>query len=199
MPPRPGLPATILFMLALVLALPGCMGGGPQGLAEERQGPPPPPGTPVIREAVDGLVVGHRLMAAGEYELALRAYQRRAAQAGLDADVLSAMGSANLKLGRLGQARTLLEAAIREAPEFVAAINNLGVVLMEEGRYGEARHAFRTAFALDNGDSEEIRRNLSLAIAKSENPAYSPDQEADNTFRLVRRGNGRFLLLSTPD
>ena len=52
----------------------------------------------------DGLIVGHRLMAAGEYELALDAYYRAAAQQGLNVDTLSALGSANLRLGRLGQA-----------------------------------------------------------------------------------------------
>ncbi|MCC6006507.1 MAG: tetratricopeptide repeat protein [Rhodobacteraceae bacterium] len=182
-----------------MLALSACQAAGPERLSGDRLGPPAPAGTPVVSEAVDGLIVGHRLMAAGEYELALRAYQRRASQSGIDADVLSAMGSANLKLGRLGQAQNLLDAAIREEPQFVAAINNLGVVLMETGRFGEARSAFRAAFALDNGNSEEIRQNLALAIAKSENNAYSSDPEADNTFRLVRRGNGRFLLLSTPD
>lgn len=161
-------------------------------------GPAQGAGLPVVREAVDGLVVGHRLMAAGEYELALRAYQRRAAEAGIDADVLSAMGSANLKLGRLGQAQQLLDVAVEREPEFVAALNNLGVVLMERNRPEEARNAFRRAFALDNGNSDEIRHNLTLAIAKAENRAYS-GSEADNNFRLVRRGNGRFLLLSTPD
>ncbi len=46
---------------------------------------------------IDGLLVGHRLMAAGEFELALNAYQRAAAQQGLNPDTLSAIGSANLR------------------------------------------------------------------------------------------------------
>ena len=53
---------------------------------------------------LDGLEVGHRMMAAGEFELALRSYTRAAAQQGLNVDTLSAIGSANLRLGRLGQA-----------------------------------------------------------------------------------------------
>ncbi len=147
-------------------------------------------------DSVDGLLVGHRLMAAGEYELALRAYLRAASERNIDVDVLSAIGSANLRLGRLGQAERQLRSAIEIDDGFPPAWNNLGVVLMETGRYGEASRVFRTAFALDNGNSEEIRENLRLALAKVENPEYS----AENTnFALVRRGTGEYLLLPTPE
>lgn len=179
----------------LTLALSGCL-GEPGRLAPDRMGPPAPAGTPVVREAVDGLVVGHRLMAAGEYELALRAYQRAAVENGLTADVLSAMGSANLRLGRLSQSETLLRAAVEKEPDFPAAWNNLGVVLMEQGRTAEAASTFRNAFGLDNGASEEIKANLTLALAMQEKTVYTEDN--DEGFRLVRRGNGRYLLLSTP-
>ncbi|MFB1024257.1 MAG: tetratricopeptide repeat protein, partial [Octadecabacter sp.] len=77
---------------------------------------------------IDGLEIGHRLMAAGEYDLALLAYTRAAGQQGLNVDTLSALGSANLKLGRLGQAETLLRRAVDEDPAFAAAWNNLGVI-----------------------------------------------------------------------
>lgn len=150
-------------------------------------------------DAVDGLIVGHRLMAAGEYELALRAYYRAAGEQGLSADVLSAIGSANLRLGRLGQAERILRQAIAKDERFVPAWNNLGVTLMEAGKVAEARNVFQTAYALDSGNSDEIRDNLRLAIAKVERPRYDAPQEQNNsTFQLVRRGNGRFLLLSTP-
>ena len=46
------------------------------------------------------MTVGHRLMAAGEPELALKAYLRGAGEVGINADVLSSIGSANLALGR---------------------------------------------------------------------------------------------------
>lgn len=166
------------------------------GLQNDRVGVKAPPGTAQITEAVDGLIVGHRLMAAGEYELALKAYSRAAGEHGLNADTLSALGSANLRLGRLKQARTLLNSAVERDPKSVPAWNNLGVVLMEMGLEGEARSVFRNAFALDNGNSEEIRENLRLAIAKIENTTYAETNE--NKFELVRRGNGRYLLLSTP-
>ena len=186
--------ARLALLLGLAAVLAGC--GGPRPLGSELAGLAPPPGTPVVREAVDGLEVGHRLMAAGEFELALRAYLRGASEQGATVDVLSALGSANLKLGRLGQAEQLLRRAIEADQRFVPAWNNLGVVLMETQRHGEARQVFRTAFALDSGRSDEIRENLRLAIAKTEDPGYSA--ENDNNLRLVRRGQGRFLLLSTP-
>lgn len=149
-----------------------------------------------VAEAVDGLAVGHRLMQAGEFDLALRAYFRAAAEQGPSVDVLSAIGSANLRLGRLGQAEQMLRRAVDLDPAFVPAINNLGVVAAEQGRWGEARHLFQSAFALDSGRSEEIRANLRLALANLERSQYTP--ENNQNFALVRRGQGRYLLLSTP-
>jgi tetratricopeptide (TPR) repeat protein len=149
------------------------------------------------KASVDGLEVGHRLMAAGEYELALNAYYRAASQHGMTSDVLSAVGSADLKLGRLNQAEQILRRAVQEEPTFVPAVNNLGVVLMEEGKYGEARGVFQTAFELDSGNSDEIRQNLRLAIARTESSVYvEPDAKDAPRFNLVRRGEGDFVLLS---
>ncbi|TCP41671.1 tetratricopeptide repeat protein [Rhodovulum marinum] len=177
-----------------MIALAACQPSG--GLGPGYQGLPPPPGTPEITEAVDGLIVGHRLMAAGEYELALKAYYRAAADQGMTADVLSAVGSANLRLGRLGQAETQLRRALDQDDRFVPAWNNLGVVLMEKGEVGEARRVFETAFALDSGHSDDIRQNLLLAIAKTGDTAYAEPNK--NDFELVRRGSDRYLLLATP-
>lgn len=145
---------------------------------------------------VDGLIVGHRLMEAGQYELALDAYFRAASEQGMTADVLSALGSANLQLGRLNQAERILRQATEADETFPPAWNNLGVVLMETGRYGEASRVFRIAFALDNGRSTEIRDNLRKALAKMNDPAYSSDE---SEFRLVRRGPGVYRILSTPE
>jgi Flp pilus assembly protein TadD len=144
---------------------------------------------------VDGLLVGHRLLAAGESELALKAYNRAAAQQGLNVDTMSAIGSANLQLRRLGQAERWLRRAVEEDPTFPPAWNNLGVVLMERDQIGEASEAFRRAFAADNGNSDEIRDNLRLALAKLEDPSDTQDQENQN-FSLIRRGVGDFLLMS---
>ena len=182
--------STATFLAALAV-LPAC---GPGGFAAS-DGRVYAPG--VAGEAnIDGLIVGHRLMAAGEFELALKAYTRAAGQQGLNVDTLSALGSANLQLGRLGQAERLLRLAVDEDPEFVPAWNNLGVILMERGQIGEAAQVFRRAFATDNGESDEIRDNLRLALAKLDDPGYS---EANNNFKLVRRGRGDVLLMSVPE
>jgi Flp pilus assembly protein TadD len=183
-----------ITLVLAALSVSACADNG--RLSADRTGPPPPPGTQTVRDGIDGLEVGHRLMAAGEYELALRAFLRAAGEQGGTVDVFSALGSANLRLGRLGQAETLLRRAIVMDQRFVPAHNNLGVVLMEQGIYGEARRVFETAFALDSGRSDEIRENLRLAIAKTENPRYV--ETNNNNLRLVRRGSGQYLLLSTP-
>jgi Flp pilus assembly protein TadD len=137
-------------------------------------------------------------MEAQEYDLALKAYYRAASEEGITPDVLSAIGSADLKLGRLGQAEKVLRRAIQDEPTFVPAINNLGVVLMEAGKFGEARAMFQRAYALDSGTSDEIRDNLRLAIARSENSVYDEPVVADDepVFNLVRRGEGDYVLLS---
>jgi len=154
------------------------------------------PGLNTRENDVDGLLVGHRLMQAGEYELALKAYLRAAAQHGMNADVLSALGSANLQLGRLGQAETLLRRAVEMDPSFVPALNNLGVVLMEQGKYGEARVVFQQAFQVDSGQTDSIRENLRLAIAQTENAVYPDPEYQEPRYNLVRRGYGEYVLLT---
>ncbi len=69
-----------------------------------------------------------------------------------------------------------------------------GVVLMETGQVSEAAHVFRIAFGLDRGQSAEIRENLRLALANQGDPDYDPAN--NDTFSLVRRGSGDYLLLS---
>jgi Flp pilus assembly protein TadD len=162
-----------------------------------REGPELPAGTAVLRNGVDQMIVGHRLMNAGEYELALSAYLRAAGENGMTAETLSSLGSANLRLGRLGQSETQLRQAVEEDPNFVPAWNNLGVVLMELGEYGEARRVFQQAYALDSGQTDSIRENLRLAIARMENSVYTQDH-TNNSFDLERRGGGRYVLLQIP-
>ena len=175
----------------LCVALAAC--GNTGGLAPSSEGVVP--GTDARGEGIDGLIVGHRLMAANEPDLALKAYLRAAAEQGINVDVLSALGSANLALGRLGQSEQLLRRALEVDPAFVPALNNLGVVLMEQGKVGEARVIFQQAFALDSGQSDSIRANLKAAIEKTEVSVYDPVQE-ESTFSLVRRGQGSYELLS---
>ena len=67
-----------------------------------------------------------------------------------------------------GRPNRSLRRAVKEDPTFVPALNNLGVVLMEHGKLGEARLIFQQAFALDSGQTDSIRENLRLAIAQTE-------------------------------
>lgn len=178
-----------LLCLAVAI-LGGCAAEGPLSDTD-----PVRPGLDTDEASVDGLIVGHRLMASDEPELALRAYYRAAGELGLNADVLSALGSANLRLGRIGQAEALLRQALEEEAEFVPALNNLGVVLMERGEYGEARRVFQQAFALDSGRTDAIRDNLRLAIARMENSVYAGSNN-EHELDLIRRGPGVYELLS---
>ena len=180
-----------LLLVAPLLAA-ACASGG----FERPEDDPFAPG--VAGESdIDGLIVGHRLMAAGEYELALRAYSRAATQQGFNPDTLSAIGSANLRLGRLNQAERWMRRATEEAPEFPAAWNNLGVVLMEQGKVAEASEVFRRAFATDNGNSDQIRDNLRVALANLADASYGDDNKNEQV-QLVRRGTGDFVLLTAP-
>lgn len=154
------------------------------------------PGVDGQKLGADGLLVGHRLMAAKEPELALKAYLRAAGEMGANVDVLSAIGSANLALGRLGQAEQILRRAVDADPSFVPAQNNLGVVLMERGQISQARVVFERAFALDSGQSDAIRENLKHAIAMMNNSIYAATQDEKPVMNLVRRGQGDYVLLS---
>ncbi|MBY6056893.1 tetratricopeptide repeat protein [Leisingera daeponensis] len=167
----------------------------PGGLRQEK-GSPWAPGDNHRQQAEDGLVVGHRLMAAGEHELALEAFTRAALDHGLTAEVLSGMGSAKLGLRRLGQAEDLLRQAVDADPAWPEPMNNLGVALMERGKTAEAVQVFQRAYALDNGESDAIRDNLRLALAKLENPAHTEPQKED--YKLVRQGGGSYLIREAP-
>lgn len=187
----PSLPSMIraLAMAALAITLSGCLGTKPDA--------PDNPFAPTLDprgEAVDGLVVGHRLMEAHEYQLALEAYTRAAGEKGLTGEVLVALGSANLALGRLNQSEKLLRRAVVAEPDWPEAWNNLGVVLMERGKTAEASKIFEKAYALDNGENDSIRDNLRLALAKLDNTVY--DDEQDHQFQLVRRGSSDYLIRS---
>lgn len=189
-----------LIILAGFLALSACV----ETQADDLLDPLPqeleiaaPPGTVVLQDGVDQLLVGDRLMDAGQHDLALRAYYRAAAEQGLDAGVLTAIGSANLALGRIGQAEDQFRRAIELDDRYVPAWNNLGVALMEQGEYGEARRVFESAFSLDSGSSDAIRDNLRRAIARMDETVYTGANNQDG-LGLLRRGGGVFELRPDP-
>ena len=85
-----------------------------------------PAGTVVLEGEVDQVLVGDRLLDAGQYELALRAYYRAAAERGLDAEVLTSIGSANLRLGRIGQAERQFRDALDVDETFIPRMEQSG-------------------------------------------------------------------------
>lgn len=173
-------------MVLLALALAGCDTG-------TRFDTRAAPGAAGFGSA-DHLLIGHRLMAAREYEQALKSYHRSMVQRGSSPEVLAALGTANLALGRLGQAEPQLRRAWKERPEDAELMNNLGVLLIETNRPGEAVQMFRRAFAASNGRSEQIRDNLSKALAMVDDSGYSdPDKDRP---QLVVRGTGDVLLIT---
>jgi Flp pilus assembly protein TadD len=128
---------------------------------------------------------GQALLEAGDAEGALRAF-RSAAVTGAGARALAPMGTANLALGRLGQAERLLRRATALDPADAAAWNNLGAVLMEADRPAEARAAFERALALGPDEPGAVRENLVLAEARAapvvtsetSTPAAEPERSA---------------------
>ena len=181
-----------MLVATLTLGLAACNAGG---FSASKDGVFAP-GVDKRKEAVDGVEVGHRLIEAGEHELALRSFSRAAlANGGVNAEILSGFGTANLGLGRLGEAERLLRRAADRDDAYAEIWNNLGVVLMEKNNAVEAVQVFRKAFALSNGESTQIRDNLRLALAKSENPAYTYPQNSN--YKLVRRGSSDYLISAT--
>lgn len=179
-----------IAITVLILSLAACETGG---LRPSKDSPYAPSVNP-RGKAVDGLTVGHRLLASNEPELALEAFNRAALEQGLNVEVLSAMGSANLALGRMNQAETLFRRAIKKDPKWPELWNNLGVVLMNLGRVPEAANTFKQAYALDNGKSDAIRDNLRLALANQQKSVYDPSPEQD--YKLVRLGSSEYLIKS---
>ncbi len=190
-------PGRCLALLILPLALAACSSGG---FGDSMFGAKKPdrldaPGIDLRSDGADNLETGHRLIASGQYELAIRSFNRAAIDRGtIDAEILSGLGTANLGLGRLGQAETLLRRAVERDATQPEIWNNLGVVLMERGKNADATQILRKAFALDNGESVSIRDNLRLALEKSE----MSDTSSDNVdeYKLVRRGSADYLIRS---
>lgn len=181
--------AWILISLALAA---GCS----QSVSREDDNPFAP-GVARDQEAVDGILVGNRLLDAGQFELAIDAFNRAAVKDGLTTDVIAGLGTANLGLGRLTTAERLLRQALEKDEQSPEIWNNLGVLLLEKGETAEAEQVFKRAFALDNGESDSIRDNLRLVLAKKENSLYADEQEED--YKLVRRSGSDYVLHEVSD
>lgn len=183
----------VVFLPFLAVLLAACQ-SGLSARAPLLEDPLSAPGVAKGSDVVDPLIVGDRLLAAGEAELALESYVRAAAETGLTPDIGGAMAAANIRLGRLGQAERLLRDVVASEPQNGEAWNDLGVALLEQGKAGEAVRVFETAFALQ--PSPEILANLRVAGSKIETAGYG-DPETD-AFTLTRQDTGVYNL-NSPD
>ena len=138
-------------------------------------------------------------MAAGEYELALDAYMRAAARKASPRHAGGHGHRPTCASAGSARPRTCFAAAVEEDPTFVPAWNNLGVLLMEQGKYGEASEIFRRAYAADSGNSDTIRDNLRLALARMEDPFYTGCQRGRRRHGPVQRRGRRGQLIGVGD
>ncbi|MEM8786632.1 MAG: tetratricopeptide repeat protein [Pseudomonadota bacterium] len=147
-------------------------------------------------EGFDALKLGHQLSRVGEDEAALEAYYQAAVQHGFTPEILTAIGNASLRLGRVNQAERVLRQSLDQNDQLPSTWNALGIALHTKGQMGEAREAFRVAYALDSGASPEIQANLQKLDEDLDQPLAEAPEETE--FKLVRHGNGKYLLVENP-
>jgi Flp pilus assembly protein TadD len=183
------LPAALLFAGLIVSA---CVQTGPM-TQDAAQAQPSEAVKPRPTETY--LSLGKRLLAAGEPDLAIRAFQGSMNKEGVSAQAITGAGIAYRQQGLLHEARRYFEKASLIAPKSVIAHNNLGVVLYQLKEYYPARDEFRTAFALSNGTSEMAERNLNRAEATIEALTLVPETDQVFSHDVVRLGGGEFRLV----
>jgi Flp pilus assembly protein TadD len=97
-------------------------------------------------------VLGWALRKLERWEDGLESF-KKAVELGADSgDVRNEMAICLIELGDLKNARKELEAALKEEPENVKIISNLGVVALKNGDDDEAAAFFRTVLELDPND-----------------------------------------------
>lgn len=144
--------------------------------------------------------VGKRALVAGEYDLALEAFQQSLLAEGPTAEAFTGAGVAAEHLGLQTMAARHFAEARDLAPNSVAANNNLGVVLFRLKEYYPARQAFQTAFALSGGRDGlaiENLRKVEVAIAEIEAGQMWVDPAVNYSVR--RLGSSEFELTGVPD
>jgi Flp pilus assembly protein TadD len=176
--------------LAAALALGGCAQPGP--LAEVGGARPDLARPP---EGVKAADYGARLLRDGEPELALKAFRLSLIEDGSSAVAFAGLGAANRELGRVKQARKILERAVELWPDDPVLRNNLGVALYDLGDYAGARRQFETAFALTSGGVDTIDNNIGITMSSEAKAAADAPEPVRSPFAVVPLGNGQYYLL----
>jgi Flp pilus assembly protein TadD len=97
-------------------------------------------------------ILGWALRKLGRYGDSLEALKKAHELAGANCDIFNEMAICLMELGDLKGARRELEHALREEPENVKIISNLGVLAMKTGNKEDAEAFFRTVLELDPDD-----------------------------------------------
>ncbi|MDR2729429.1 MAG: tetratricopeptide repeat protein [Treponema sp.] len=98
-------------------------------------------------------LLGWALRLLNRYEDALSALRKAAELGGANSDTRNELAICLLETGDLAGAGHELETALKEDPENIKIISNLGALAMKTGDNDTARAYFRTVLELDGGDS----------------------------------------------
>lgn len=147
---------------------------------------PPPPSDPVE--------LGRLLLAQNQPELALKSFVRGITDTG-GTEALTGAAVALLKLGRTGEARRLLEAALAREPDLAIARNALGVSHYEAGRYAAALEEFRRADELTGGADPAIALNIGVAAAALADQGGDKPRLDAFDYDVIQYGHGVYRLV----
>jgi tetratricopeptide (TPR) repeat protein len=97
-------------------------------------------------------VLGWALRKLGRYSDGLESFKKALELGGSGSDTWNEMAICLMELGDFKGARKVLEQALREEPENIKIISNLGVLAQKSGKNEEASAFFRTVLELDPDD-----------------------------------------------
>jgi tetratricopeptide (TPR) repeat protein len=119
---------------------------GPYGRTEPTPNPSANDKMDGVRKAEER---GDLARARSNYSLAAAYYQAALRVSRQDANLYNKLGIVELQQGQRGQARKNFALARKYAPQFIAAVNNLGAVDLLDRKYKPAAAYFKQALAMD--------------------------------------------------
>ncbi len=97
-------------------------------------------------------VLGWGLRRLERWADACAAFRKAAELGGTGADIYNELAICQMELGELTEARKSLTIALREEPENIKVMSNLGMVALRSGHKDEAESFFRTVLEFEPGD-----------------------------------------------